>query len=349
MDAKAKSSPTRESHSCHCVHVGLFRNKRQSRRHSLPEDMYKGQRIASVIPAHNEARHIVQVAESMPECIDHIIVVDDCSQDDTYEAALSCKDTRLIVLRTPSNQGVGGAVVFGYRKGLELGSDIIVKMDGDGQMSPEYLPDLLNAITDENYDYAKGNRFLTGDALTLMPRHRVFGNIVLTFLTKLASGYWHIFDPQNGYTAIKAKALRVLDLSRIHKRYFFENDMLIHLNAFGFRVKDVAIPSRYGDEKSGIDLVQVSSSFPALLLVRFVRRIYHKYVLRDFSPIALFLIIGLPLFFWGVFFGVYIWIKSYITGHPTATGTIMLVLLPLILGFQLLLQAFVMDIHETPK
>ena len=222
-------------------------------------------------------------------------------------------------------------------------------MDGDGQMLPQYLSSLLDAIIDQDYDYAKGNRFLAGESLAGMPRHRLLGNVVLTFMTKLASGYWHIFDPQNGYTAIKADALRILNLDKIHKRYFFENDMLVHLNFFGFRVKDVAIPSQYGEEESGINLVQVSSTFPFLLLRRFLRRIYQKYVLRDFSPIALFLFLGLPLFLWGFVFGVYIWIKSYMTGHPALTGTIMLSLLPLILGFQLLLQAFVLDVQETPR
>jgi glycosyltransferase involved in cell wall biosynthesis len=311
--------------------------------------MYKEHRIAVVIPAHNEARHIGQVILGMPAFVDHVIVVDDNSQDATGEVALSIQDPRLILLRTAQQEGVGGAVILGYRKSIELDSDIIVKMDGDGQMPPESLSTLLDAVIDQGYDYAKGNRFLTGDSLAQMPKHRVFGNVLLTFMTKLASGYWNIFDPQNGYTAIKADALRVLDLDRINKRYFFENDVLIQLNFFSSRVKDVAIPAHYGEEESGINLLQVSSTFPFLLLRRYFRRIFQKYVLRDFSPIALLFFLGLPLFLWGFLFGIYIWIKSYVTGHQTATGTIMLALLPLILGFQLLLQAFVMDIQETPK
>lgn len=311
--------------------------------------MYKGQRVTTVVPAHNEVLLIGKVAQTMPELVDHIIIVDDCSQDGTAEAALASGDDRVIVLRTPSNQGVGGAMVLGFHKALELGSEIVVKMDGDGQMPSEYLPSLLDAIIDQGYDYAKGNRFLAGEALAVMPRHRIIGNIVLTFMTKLASGYWHIFDPQNGYLAIKADALKALDLEHLHKRYFFENDMLIHLNFFGFRVKDVAIPARYGEEKSGINLFQVSATFPLLLLRRYFRRIYQKYVLRDFSPIALFLFLGMALFSWGALFGFSIWLKSYLTQHPASTGTIMLALLPLILGFQLLLQALVMDIQESPR
>ena len=310
--------------------------------------MYKEHRIVVVIPAHNEALHIGQVIQSMPEFVDQLIVIDDNSSDATREVALATKDPRLILANTTQQEGVGGAVVLGYRKSAGLG-DIIVKMDGDGQMAPESLPSLLDALTDQGYDYAKGNRFLAGDSLAQMPKHRIFGNVALTFMTKLASGYWNIFDPQNGYTAIKADVLRRLDLDQINKRYFFENDMLVQLNFSSFRVKDVAIPARYGEEKSGINLFQVSFTFPFLLLRRYFRRIYQKYVLRDFSPIALLLFLGLPLFLWGVFFGVFIWIKSYMTAHQTPTGTIMLALLPLILGFQLLLQAFVMDIQETPK
>jgi glycosyltransferase involved in cell wall biosynthesis len=311
--------------------------------------MYKGYRITTVVPAHNEALLIGKVAQTMPELVDHIVIVDDCSQDGTAEAALASGEARVIVLRTPSTQGVGGAMVLGFRKALELESQIVVKMDGDGQMPAEYLPSLLDAITDQGYDYAKGNRFLAGEALALMPRHRIFGNVVLTFMTKLASGYWHIFDPQNGYIAIKADALQFLDLEHIHRGYFFENDMLIHLNFFGLRVKDVAIPARYGEEESGINLFKVSSTFPFLLLRRFFHRIYQKYVLRDFSPIALFLLLGFILLCWSAVFGTYVWIRSAIADHATPTGTIMLVVLPLILGFQLVLQAIVLDIQETPK
>lgn len=311
--------------------------------------MYKEKTIVIVVPAHNEARHIARVIATIPDFVDHLIVVDDCSQDGTSEAALACVDCRLMVLKTPSNQGVGGAVVLGYRKGLELGSDILVKMDGDGQMPPEYLSTLLDAIVDQGYDYAKGNRFLASDSLYQMPRKRLLGNMALTFLTKLASGYWHIFDPQNGYTAIKADALRMLDLEAIHKRFFFENDMLVHLKLLSLRVRDVGIPSRYGEEESDISVLKTGFAFPVLLVRRFLRRIYQEYVLRDFSPIALFLFLGAALFLWGIVFGIYVWIESFITQHPRSTGTIMLAVLPLIMGFQLLLQAFVMDIQQTPK
>lgn len=311
--------------------------------------MYKNNKITVVIPAHNEASHIGQVINAMPEFVDHMIVVDDCSQDNTYDTALSCGDNRVVALKTPKNSGVGGATIMGYRKSMELESDIIVKMDGDGQMDPDYLATLLDALIEQGYDYAKGNRFLVGESLSFMPRHRIFGNVVLTFMTKLASGYWQIFDPQNGYTAIKRESLRALNLEAIHERFFFENDMLIHLNFFKYRVKDVAIPARYGEEKSDLNPFKVGFTFPLLLLRRFFHRVYQKYVLRDFSPIALFLFLGLGLFTWGFLFGIYLYFHTVSTGIATPTGTIMLALLPLILGFQLILQAIVLDIQETPK
>lgn len=311
--------------------------------------MYKDHRITTVVPAYNESRHIAQVIQTMPDYVDRVIVVDDCSRDDTLESAVATADPRLTALKTPQNQGVGGAMVLGYRHALELGAEIIVKMDADGQMDPAYLSHLLDALINDGYDYSKGNRFLAGESLATMPKHRIFGNVMLTFLTKLASGYWHIFDPQNGYTAIKADALSILDLSRIHKRFFFENDMLVHLNYFGRRVKDVAIPARYGEEESHLNVVGISFTFPLLLIRRFLRRIYQKYILRDFSPIALFLFLGTLLFGWGMGFGIYLWVRGAMTGVATPTGTIMLSLLPLILGFQLLLQAIVLDIQETPR
>ena len=311
--------------------------------------MYKERRIAVVVPAYNEARHVEETLRSVPEFVDHVIVVDDCSSDDTAAAIETCAGGRIVALRTPENQGVGGATLLGYAKALELECDVAGRMDGDGQMSPEHLYLLLDAVIDQDYDYAKGNRFLAGESLAQMPRHRLFGNIVLTFVNKLASGYWQVFDPQNGFTAIRCEMLRRLDLEGIHRRYFFENDMLIALNFHNARVRDVAIPARYGDEHSDLNPFHAGITFPLLFVPRFSRRIYQKYVLRDFSPIALFLFAGLLLFAWGFAFGLYHWALSILTDHVATTGTVMLAVLPLILGFQLILQAIVLDIQETPK
>ncbi|MCC7344783.1 MAG: glycosyltransferase family 2 protein [Deltaproteobacteria bacterium] len=311
--------------------------------------MYKGHRISVVIPAHNEAAHVAKVIRGLPAFVDHILVVDDASSDGTAEAALSCQDARLELLKNPGNLGVGGTTLKGYERSLALGADIAVKMDGDDQMSPEYLPLLLDALIEEGADYSKGNRFLAGESLEAMPKLRLFGNIALTFLTKLASGYWHIFDPQNGYTAVKSRALRALNREKIHRGFFFENDVLIHLSLLNFKVKDVPIPARYQDEKTDLNPLKVGLTFPFLLVRRFAARIYQKYILRDFSPIALFFILGGLLFLWGLGFGTYLWVHTKVTGLPTPTGTIMLSLLPLILGFQLLLQAVVLDIQETPR
>jgi glycosyltransferase involved in cell wall biosynthesis len=311
--------------------------------------VYKSNSITVVVPAYNEGDFIGGVVKTMPDFVDHIIVVDDCSQDNTFEIVKGCNDSRVIALKTPKNQGVGGATVTGFKKALEINSDIVVKMDGDGQMSSQYMKQLLEAVITEGYAYAKGNRFIDSEALGAMPKHRLFGNIILTFMNKLASGYWHIFDPQNGFTAIRAEALRLLKLQDIHRGYFFENDMLMQLNLHGFRVKDVSMPAQYGREKSDVKLYSIIKMFPILFIKRLFYRVYHKYVLIDFSPIALFLIVGLILFLWGVIFGSYLWIKALITEMETPLGTLMLVVVPLILGFQLLLQAIVLDIQETQK
>jgi len=311
--------------------------------------MYNGRNIVVVIPAYNEERFIGQVVAEIPSFVDRIIVVDDASSDATHARVKGIPDLRIILLRNSTNRGVGGSTINGYRKALELDSDIIVKVDADGQMPLDCLPNLLDKIVEEGYDYAKGNRFLESSLLKQMPKLRLLGNIVLTFLTKLASGYWHIFDPQNGFTAVQVRCLRAINLDRIHKRYFFENDMLVQLNIHNFRVKDVSMPAIYGQERSGICVTSIFITFPWLFLRRFLHRVYQKYVLRDFSPIGLFLGSGSFLLGWGIGLGIYLWIKSILTHVQTSTGTVMLAVLPLILGFQLVLEALVLDIHETPR
>lgn len=309
--------------------------------------MYRERAVAVVIPAYNEEAYIVGVLDGIPPFVDHVVVVDDASRDRTAAMVRESADPRVRLVEHAENQGVGAAMRTGYGLALELGADVVVKMDGDGQMDPRDVHRLLDALIDADAHYAKGNRFLEA-GVAGMPAVRLVGNTLLTFLTKLASGYWHIFDPQNGFTAIRAEALRTLDLSRVARGYFFENDMLVHLNVQRRRVVDVAMTARYPHTKTSLSVPRVAVTFPLLLLSRFRYRIYQKYVLRDFSPIALFLGLGLLLSGWGVVFGAAVWWHSIVYRKVATTGTVMLSALPLILGFQLILQAIVLDIAETP-
>lgn len=311
--------------------------------------MYKHTAIHVVVPAYNEEAHIGGVLAGIPPWVDRVVVVDDCSTDGTARIVEACGDPRVVLLRTPHNLGVGGAMVLGYRHALDGGADVIVKMDGDGQMPADALPALLDAIVERGADYAKGNRFLQRELVHRMPLERVLGNVVLTFLTKLASGYWNVFDPQNGYTAVRASALRVLPLDRLHQGFFFENDMLVRLNVHDFRVVDVPMGPVYNAEQSHLSIPTVLSTFPLLLVRRFFHRVVEKYVLRDFSPIALFLFVGLASLAFGMILGVSLWLHSYWNGVPTPTGSIILTLLALVVGFQLCLQAIVLDIQATPR
>ena len=311
--------------------------------------MYRETRVHVVIPAYNVADRIAAVLKAVPDFVDAIRVVDDGSRDGTADAALAVADPRVRVVRHATNQGVGAAMVSGFRDALMDGDDgIVVKMDGDGQMDPAILPRLLDPIVDGRCGYAKGNRFLFARELAVMPRHRLVGNFVLTFLTKLASGYWHVFDPQNGYLAIAAPVLRLLDFDRISRRWFFENDMLINLNVFNVPVADVPMPSRYGDERSSMSIGRVLVSFPYHLFRGYWSRFYRKYVLRDFSPIALFMLTGLPLVVFGILLGGYTWFQSWRLNRFASTGTVMLSVLPFIVGFQLVLQALVLEMRDSP-
>jgi glycosyltransferase involved in cell wall biosynthesis len=311
--------------------------------------VYRDQRIVVAIPAYRAEASIAEVVRTLPAFVDTIIVVDDASPDRTHDVASALGEARLVLLKHAQNQGVGGAMVSAYEKALELGCDIVVKMDADGQMDPERLSELLDALINGNFDYAKGNRFLHRGALAAMPRHRLLGSLALTFLTKMASGYWHIFDPQNGFVACRSVMLQRLELPRIARDYFFENDMLVHLNVLGARVVDVPLPARYANEVSSMRISRILWSFPGRLFGRYWWRIYERYTLRDFSPIVPFLVSGLLLCTWAVAFGSWSWFQSWQTGVVASTGTVMLTALPLILGFELLLHAMLLDIYSTPR
>lgn len=311
--------------------------------------MFREKVVGVVIPVHNEEKFILEVIGNIPSFVDHIIVVDDASTDGTAAILEKSAEPRLVCCSNPENLGVGGTTKNGYRKALELGCQVIVKADGDGQMPMQCLENLIEPVCDGLCDYSKGNRFLNHSGLENMPFFRFVGNITLTFLNKLASGYWHVFDPQNGFTAISSGALEKIDLARVHDRFFFENDMLMNLNINECKVRDIPIPTIYGNEESDIRILNILLTFPFLFLIRFFRRIIQKYVVVSFSPIALFLFSGLILDSWGFCFGAYHWFRSISTGIPATTGTVMLSVLPFILGFQLILQAIVLDIQESPK
>jgi glycosyltransferase involved in cell wall biosynthesis len=309
--------------------------------------MYKGSTIIVVVPAHNEQELIGKTITTMPDFVDHIFVVDDKSSDRTSEVAASVGDPRVRIIRHEINTGVGGAIMTGHRHALEVGGDIDVVMAGDAQMDPDYLGALLDPIVEDGYGFSKANRFFNMESFRGMPRYRIFGNILLSFLTKLASGYWHLFDPQNGYTAVRQDVLRRLPLDKIALGYQFENDLLINLCILNVRAKDVPIPAIYGDEISGIKLSRVIPAISSLLFIGFWKRIWLKYVLWSFSPVALLLFTGTFLMLFGGGWGIFIIINTI--GPKTASaGTVLLCVGPLMTGIYMLIQALILDIQETP-
>lgn len=310
--------------------------------------MYNGATVAAVVPAYNEARMILTVIETMPAFVDHIVIVDDCSPDETSAVVESSTDPRVHLIRHEVNQGVGGAILTAHKAALALGADVNVVMAGDAQMDPNYLPALLDAVTVQGYGFAKANRFFSPESFKGMPGYRVAGNIMLSFMTKLASGYWHLFDPQNGYTAIRTSVLKRLPLDRIALRYSFENDLLIHLNILQIPAVDVPIPAVYGNEVSSIRLSKVVPELLSLLTKGFWRRIWYRYVLWSFSPIALLLFGGMLLS--GIGLAIAIWVCFQIAASVVATAaTVMLAALPLMLGSQMLISAWQLDIQSSPS
>jgi glycosyltransferase involved in cell wall biosynthesis len=304
--------------------------------------------VAVVVPSWNEAQHIASVIASMPSWVDAIIVVDDASADGTGDAALSVADARLTVVRHEVNSGVGGAMVTGYRAALDRRFDIVAKMDADGQMQGDELRRLVRPLVDGLAEYTKGNRFLAIRGEDTMPQLRRFGSFGLSFLTKMSSGYWHVFDSQCGFTAVTANALRAISLDDLARDYFFENDMLISLNERGARVVDVPITTFYGSETSGMRISRVLLTFPLRLLLAGWRRVAHKYFVIDFGAIGALLLAGSVLVAFGLIFGGYHWWRSEATGVVASTGTVMLAVLPLIVGVQALIQGFAIEVADSP-
>lgn len=310
--------------------------------------MYKDQRVAIVVPAYNEERLIGKVISTTPSFVDNIVVIDDGSRDATARQAEQAGDARLRLIVHDHNTGVGGAVVTGHKEALALGADVVCIMSGDAQCDPAYLESLVSPVVEGTCDVAKGNRFYSMDSFRTMPRFRILGNVVMSFLVKFATGYWQIVDPLFGYLAMSRTVLERLPLDRISKGYSLENDTLINLNILGATVIDVPIPALYGDEVSNIKLYRDVPSVTWFLFKGFWRRIFWKYVLWSFSPIALFLFAGISLLAWGTLFGLFIVIQTL--GPPVAsTGTVLLSVGPLLLGIQLVIFALVLDIQEGSR
>jgi dolichol-phosphate mannosyltransferase len=306
-------------------------------------------KVGVIVPSYLAAGTIEKVLAEIPPWVDAIYVVDDASADDTAVKVAASSDGRIHLLLHEKNCGVGGAMITGYRRALDDGMDICVKMDADGQMDPACLAQLIEPLVAGRADYAKGNRFHDATALGRMPLARRIGNAGLSFLIKAASGQWHVFDPTNGYTAIHRVALAALELGRLHPRYFFESSMLIRLREIGAVVEDVPMPARYDDERSHLSVGHALVEFPWLLGRYALKRILWQYFVADFNAVSLFLVSGAPLIAFGLVFGAYNWIESYLRGELASTGTVMLAVLPLILGFQLLLQALVLDVQSVPR
>jgi glycosyltransferase involved in cell wall biosynthesis len=287
--------------------------------------MYRDKTVSVIVPAYNEEKLIANVLKTIPGFVDHIIVVDDASSDRTGEIVKSKQegDSRIAYVRHPENTGVGGAIATGYKWARDKGIDISVVMAGDAQMDPRDLPGLLNPIADGEVDYSKGNRLFTGKAWRVIPKSRYFGNAILSFLTKIASGYWHVADSQSGYGAITLQVLKTIDLETIYKRYGMPNDLLVKLNVYHFRVRDVPINPIYGiGEKSGLKIYKVVFTLSILLLRLFFWRLKEKYVIRDFHPLVLFYLLGFILTPIGVVFGVYLLIFRLFVGPVEATSAL---------------------------
>ena len=306
--------------------------------------------IAVVIPCYRVRSHVLEVIASIPKWVDLIIVVDDaCPEDTGSEVERHCQDPRVKVLRNPRNMGVGGAVIAGYREALAQSATIVVKIDGDGQMDPGLLEIFLMPLVHGDADYVKGNRFHDLTAIGRMPTIRIFGNAMLSFMAKASSGYWDLFDPTNGYTAIHVDALRRLPLDKVSERYFFETDLLFRLYTIGAVVEDVPMEARYGDEQSNLRIGRVLGPFLLGHTRNVCKRIFYKYFLREFSVASLELVVGSILLLFAVIFGGYHWWRSIETGIANPLGTVIISALSVLAGLQLVLAFLGFDMASSPR
>ncbi|MDJ1181679.1 glycosyltransferase family 2 protein [Roseofilum casamattae] len=320
----------------------------------METDRQFSHRVAVIIPCYRVGNNIYSVLSRIGPEVHCIYLVDDRCPDNTGSLVekynQDCNgDRRIHVLYHKTNKGVGGAVITGYQQALTDGATILIKLDGDGQMNPQFIPHLIAPIIAGEADYTKGNRFYYPEHLQEMPALRIFGNAGLSFLTKLSSGYWELFDPTNGYTAIHHLALELIPLHKLSQRFFFESDLLFRLNTIQAVVMDIPMASRYGDEESNLKILSVLWPFFWGNCYNFTKRIFYNYYLRSFSIASLELLLAIPLLLFGFGFGSVAWLNSFLTGEPATAGTVMLAALPIILGVQLILSFINYDIAIAPR
>ena len=306
-------------------------------------------RIAVVIPCYKVKAKIAGVIAGIGPEVSWIICVDDACPEgsgDTIRAEV--RDPRVSVIRLERNQGVGGATCAGYRVALEKHADVVVKLDGDGQMDPRLIPALVKPILSGAADYAKGNRFYNVEDVSAMPLLRLFGNAFLSFASKFSSGYWSLLDPANGYTAVHGQVLALLPLAKLSPRWFFESDMLFRLNTIGAVIVDVPMRAVYGDERSNLKILRVIPEFAWKHSRNYLKRIFYNYFLRGFSIASVELVAGLALLGFGIVYGTLKWESSVSHQAFASAGTVMLAALPVILGFQLLLSFLNYDMQAAP-
>ena len=306
--------------------------------------------VVVVIPCYKVSLQIMEVINNIGEECDRIIVVDDaCPEKSGALVERECIDERVTVIYNELNLGVGGAVLAGYRLALDFNADIVVKIDGDGQMEPSLIPKFIEPISQHQADYTKGNRFYYIPDLSDMPFIRLFGNAVLSFITKLSSGYWNIFDPTNGYTAIQTSLIPHLSPEKVSNDYFFESDMLFRLNLLQAKVVDIPMSAIYSNESSNLKVRKIIPLFLYKNIKNFIKRLFYNYFLRDFSAASTELIAGFSLATFGFLFGAWEWYAHVQAGELASIGTVMVAVLPLVIGFQLLIAFLNFDLTNTPR
>jgi len=308
--------------------------------------------ICIVIPFYNASKQISKVISQIPEFVNYVVIIDDCSLEELPKNEIISNInpfSKVFFTKTEINSGVGGATKIGFLKSIELDSDITIKVDADNQMDLSYLKHLIFPILNKEAEMCKGNRFSDFLALSKMPFIRRFGNLALSFLIKIATGYWSNFDPTNGFFAIKTKELKNIKFKNLSNRYYFETSLLSELYFYKNRIKDVPMPAIYGDEKSNMNIFKMPFLFGKNLTKTFVKRIIKEYFLYNFSIASVYILFGFPLFLFGFFYGIYCWNYYNRLNIYAPTGTIMLITLSIIIGFQLILQAIQYDIENSPK